>query len=304
MTGANRQRESVVTDDEIDFDQIETEVIEQYSLWKNSEITLRSLHARLMEVPGLLGLLRNCPDATYSRVFDHFREQLAEVVRNIVLAGESLRENIDLFRRLIPCDAEFSMPILAPTAIECYIDLAGKFEFFHSFSRESGVFPEDINDVEIMQRNLPFLQFGGFESLLLKAVIEIREARSRYISDTKTAVDHADFQKRLGNAADIAPVTLNDKSPTKPKKRRRKSTNKKVNPLTNKQIEALRLDGECQGNMSDVARRMGIKASTARQHRDAANKKLAIVVSKKAATERLKTDRRGQEVIQDNHDDE
>lgn len=66
--------------------------------------------------------------------------------------------------------------------------------------------------------------------------------------------------------------------------------------LTDRQSETLRLFGELNGNMSEVARRMGITHPVARQHYDAANKKLGITISERARTMRLAGDRLGQGV--------
>ena len=80
------------------------------------------------------------------------------------------------------------------------------------------------------------------------------------------------------------------------RKRNRKPAKGPPNPLTERQSEALRLFGELNGNMSSVARRMGITSPGAKQHYDAANKKLGITISERAKTMRLAADRHGQGV--------
>jgi len=80
--------------------------------------------------------------------------------------------------------------------------------------------------------------------------------------------------------------------PPKPKRKRRLSGQAK--PLTQRQTEALKLHGECEGNIAEVARRMRIGYSTAQQHVHAGFKKLGKSAPTKAKTTQYKTDRRGQ----------
>ena len=78
--------------------------------------------------------------------------------------------------------------------------------------------------------------------------------------------------------------------------RNRKPTKSPAKPLTAKQVEILRLHGECKGNMSEVARRMGVTHPTATQHYTEAHKKLGITASERARTTRLGADHLGQGV--------
>ncbi len=81
---------------------------------------------------------------------------------------------------------------------------------------------------------------------------------------------------------------------TRPRNRRPAKSPPKA--LTDRQSESLRLYGECNGNMSEVARRMGVAPPTAMQHYDAANVKLGITLSERARTTRLAADQHGQGV--------
>jgi hypothetical protein len=85
------------------------------------------------------------------------------------------------------------------------------------------------------------------------------------------------------------------------RKRNRRPARTSISRLTEKQLEAHRLFGETNGNMSEVARRMGVKAATAKQHYDAANKKLGRMAGQlaKPKTQAIPRDRRGQEIIAD-----
>lgn len=78
--------------------------------------------------------------------------------------------------------------------------------------------------------------------------------------------------------------------------RNRRPNKTSVSPLTSKQLEAIQLCGECKGNMSEVARRMGVSVATATQHRDAANKKLGMSAPKTSKTVHLAGDHLGQGV--------
>ncbi len=263
---------------------------------------LRDALLALAKVNAGIGLL--C-DTKEPSDFDDFRPILWERISEAAAFTEPLHRHAERIAKWLPKNV-VDTPISAETTFELILYFMAECRFCNElFAAKRETFPSNASDAGVLYDHL---NFAGLPGLLgevrTEARTEIREARRRYISETKTTVDHADLQKRLGNAADIAPATLNDKSPTKPMKRRRKSTNTKVNPLTPQQTEAIRLDGECKGNMSDVGRRMGISRQCAKQHLEAAYKKLGINASKKATTERLKTDRRGQEVVHDNHDDE
>ena len=80
-----------------------------------------------------------------------------------------------------------------------------------------------------------------------------------------------------GNASEAATELLSAEQATngtKSKKRHRKPANNSPKPLTDRQVEAFRLFGELNGNMSEVAKRMGIARQSAKQHYAAANKKI------------------------------
>jgi DNA-binding CsgD family transcriptional regulator len=87
---------------------------------------------------------------------------------------------------------------------------------------------------------------------------------------------------------------------TVPKRRRRVQ---RARPLTPKQVQAVQVVGECQGNMAEAARRLGVHPATVRQHYLAATKKVPEVVSSvaraKLARRRLPADHRGQPTIAD-----
>ncbi len=78
------------------------------------------------------------------------------------------------------------------------------------------------------------------------------------------------------------------------KQRRRRRSTQQPKKLTPKQTEALKLHGDCNGNIAEVARRIGKDRKTAEQHVNAAFTKLGQNVPTKAKTTSLKTDRRGQ----------
>ncbi len=93
-----------------------------------------------------------------------------------------------------------------------------------------------------------------------------------------------------------------DRSTAKTKattKRRRKRSGGTTTPrLTARQTEAMQLHGECEGNIAEVARRMGVVRKTAEQHVNAAFTKLGKSVPKtKARTSSLTTDKRGQTTV-------
>lgn len=93
-----------------------------------------------------------------------------------------------------------------------------------------------------------------------------------------------------------------NESRTPPRRRiNRRPGGKQTPRLTGRQLEAHRLYGETNGNMSEVARRMGVKPTTAKQHYDAANEKLGRIAGSqiKPKTQSLPRDRRGQETVSD-----
>jgi len=75
-------------------------------------------------------------------------------------------------------------------------------------------------------------------------------------------------------------------------------------PLTPLQTQALELYGKHNGKLTDIAREMGIKHSTAHQHLQAGFRKVPGLAPKKAPsagrTRRLPRDRRGQPTVADN----
>lgn len=85
-----------------------------------------------------------------------------------------------------------------------------------------------------------------------------------------------------------------------PKPKRRRRTGKKK--LSARQLQAAQLYGECKGNMAEVARQMRVCSKTARQHYQAALRRLGRVAVKHL-TGRLPTDRRGQENVADGDDE-
>jgi predicted DNA-binding protein (UPF0251 family) len=95
-----------------------------------------------------------------------------------------------------------------------------------------------------------------------------------------------------------------DKKPTPVRKRRkrRRSSNETPKPLTELQVEAIKLHGDCEGNTAEVARRMGISRKAAEQHIKLANKKLGKMAVQKKKTKSLPTDRRGQENLSEDDD--
>ncbi len=71
-----------------------------------------------------------------------------------------------------------------------------------------------------------------------------------------------------------------------------------VRPLTARQLEVMQIASECEANLAETARRMGLHRKTVEQHYRAACKKLGIRAStEKPKTDRIPLDRRGQEDI-------
>jgi DNA-binding CsgD family transcriptional regulator len=75
--------------------------------------------------------------------------------------------------------------------------------------------------------------------------------------------------------------------------RRRKRPPTTGRPLSEKQIEAMQIVGDCKGNLAEAARRLGKDPKTVRQHYNAALRKLGKAAVKHA-TRALPSDRRGQ----------
>lgn len=89
--------------------------------------------------------------------------------------------------------------------------------------------------------------------------------------------------------------------PQRPKRRQRK-TDAAPRPLTAKQAEAVQIVGECKGNYSEAARRLGVKdPKTVRQHYKAGLRKLGRKAVK-YATQRLPSDKRGQDNVSSDGD--
>jgi len=80
-------------------------------------------------------------------------------------------------------------------------------------------------------------------------------------------------------------------------RRRRSSAEEKIRPLTEKQVEAVHIVGECRGNLAEAARRIGIDRKSLKERYDAALKKLGKAGMPKPSTERLPQDRRGQTMV-------
>ena len=77
------------------------------------------------------------------------------------------------------------------------------------------------------------------------------------------------------------------------KKHKRNRPSLEMKPLTEKQTEAAQIVGQCKGNISEAARRLGVTRKTVEQHYKAALRKMGETVVKQA-TRQLPLDRRGQ----------
>lgn len=102
----------------------------------------------------------------------------------------------------------------------------------------------------------------------------------------------------VGVEAERDTVTTPPAAPSsgaKPVKRRFSKHRKSLTEsnLTDKQMEAVHIVGECKGNIAEAARRLGKDYSTIKQHYDAATAKLGKRAVKHS-TEQHATDRRGQ----------
>jgi len=114
-----------------------------------------------------------------------------------------------------------------------------------------------------------------------------------------------DFKRRMDRQQQIvtelaaeerARHTTSKGAGKKKRRRRKRQTPDKVRPLTPRQVEVMQIVGECKGNLSQAARRMGLDRKTVEQHWDAASKKLGKQAMK-VYTGHLPKDRRGQESI-------
>ena len=113
-----------------------------------------------------------------------------------------------------------------------------------------------------------------------------RETHIEAISKAITFVERAISQYKKAD----------QRTGTAKRKRNRRPENTAVIKLTEKQLEAVNLYGECKGNMSQVARRMGVSHQTAKQHYDAANKKLGKKATAIPKTQRLRPDHLGEDL--------
>lgn len=91
-------------------------------------------------------------------------------------------------------------------------------------------------------------------------------------------------------------------APPKPKKRKRarrqRAGGKAVRPLTERQSEALILHGECEGNIAEIGRRMGIGRKAASDHLRAALRKVGDSIQlQKPKTKSIPTGKRGEAVV-------
>jgi predicted DNA-binding protein (UPF0251 family) len=84
-------------------------------------------------------------------------------------------------------------------------------------------------------------------------------------------------------------------------KRRRRKTDAAPRPITAKQLEAAQIVAECKGNFSEAARRLGVSAKTVREHYHAGLQKLGRKAVKHG-TQRLPSDRRGQDSVSSDDD--
>ena len=68
------------------------------------------------------------------------------------------------------------------------------------------------------------------------------------------------------------------------------------------QLEAVQLFGDCEGNIAETGRRIGVDRKTVEQHITAAFEKMGKSVPNIARTKRLQKDNRGQEHLSDDDD--
>jgi hypothetical protein len=118
--------------------------------------------------------------------------------------------------------------------------------------------------------------------------------------------DAAEVELRRIEAAALAAraegrETVPAGEPSKPQRRRRKRPPMIEKPLTDKQVEAVQIVGECSGNLSEAARRLATDRSALTQRYRAALRKMGKAVVKHA-TKRLPTDRRGQATVGERDD--
>lgn len=80
------------------------------------------------------------------------------------------------------------------------------------------------------------------------------------------------------------------------KRKRRRTSPRAEAPLTNKQVEAMQLVGECKGNFAAAAKAAGKSRQAMKKLYDKGASKVGLAAPKHR-TQRLPTDRRGQEMI-------
>lgn len=96
--------------------------------------------------------------------------------------------------------------------------------------------------------------------------------------------------------------TTNTKKKAARTRRRKRTGGQKPQKLTAKQTEAVKLHGECEANIAEVGRRMGISRKTAEQHIKAGFKNLGISMPQKARTQKVKRGKRGEDDVAEGDD--
>jgi predicted DNA-binding protein (UPF0251 family) len=127
----------------------------------------------------------------------------------------------------------------------------------------------------------------------LKVVAKNRAFEVQNLKEENTAF------RRLAGRTDWPKDAALAEPPKGAKSKRRKRRGRATHTsqeLTSKQVEAMKLFGECKGNSSVAAKRMGVSRRTFRGHITVAYKKLGVgAVSHRTTT--AKEDRRGQSII-------
>ena len=96
------------------------------------------------------------------------------------------------------------------------------------------------------------------------------------------------LEGRLAQQPDAGAGPTRAKGPT-----RRKHRQRSPGKLTAKQLQAVQAFGNCNGNYARTAAELGVCRATAKQHIEAAYRKLGQKVPKTPMTRALPTDRRG-----------
>jgi hypothetical protein len=118
---------------------------------------------------------------------------------------------------------------------------------------------------------------------------------------TDLRADSPSFVQEARRVLDkVMEVEARAKAVNRPKRRRRKA-DAVPRPLTAKQAEAIQIVGECKGNFSQAAARMGLDRATVRQHYNAGMGKLGRKAVKHG-TQRLPSDKRGQDNVYSDDD--